>query len=97
MYSEEIQKVLRKKKGICIESALLMTLMLKIAGLRSEIAIVYKDFTGERVKHACSAVWLNNRWVLLDVAYNMFDVKHKEYELIKLSELLTSLKSEVLK
>lgn len=72
------------KQGVCGETAMLFVVLVRRHGVNAKFCEVIRDYKGELVNHACVIVTLKNgKQVLIDpVAYNLFDVKHKEYKTI---------------
>lgn len=82
------RETLRNKSGICAETTFLYVTMARSAGLIAKVADVAKDSKGERVEHACAAVFVDGRWVLVDAAYHTFDIKHQEFRLMTDREIV---------
>jgi len=74
-------EILKNKTGICGEMAFLFTTMARCCGLQSSWVDVKVDYRGKSVHHACSSVRLRKE-ILVDPAYNTFDIKHKKYVLL---------------
>ncbi len=51
------------------------------AGLRANYVLVQKDFEGRFVAHACAAVFVGDKALLVDPTYYWFGVPHEKYEL----------------
>ncbi len=80
-------KLLKSKKGICLDMAILYVTMARSVGLDSYVADVKIDNGGKPhflwFGHACALVKINGRDVLVDPAYGEFDIKHRKYRLWK--------------
>lgn len=85
-------EVLRKKHGVCAESAVLYVTMARCAGLVSSYASVKKDFNGKKVRHACAGVRIRG-WLLVDLTMEAFDIKHKRYEILRDEEVIARFKA----
>jgi len=64
------------RRGVCREFAFLYTTMARIAGFKAYHVGVFNK-RGE-MSHECSAIKLQGRLVLVDVAYHQFDIYHKD-------------------
>ncbi len=67
------------KTGLCVDSAVLYTTMAKIAGLESYVALVTKKGNGRPFSHMCSLVYLDNKIVLVDPQFKVFDPFYVEF------------------
>jgi len=85
-------EVLRKKHGVCAESAVLYITMARCSGLVSSYVSVQNNEKGKKVHHACAGVKLNN-WLLVDIAQETFNIKHKKYKILKDNEVITKFKA----
>ena len=72
--------------GVCGEQSYLYAVMARRAGLSSGYVSVDVDAFGKDVHHACAWVMANGKRILVDPAYNMFDIKHKRFRYLKDSE-----------
>lgn len=81
-------EVIRDKEGICGEMAYLYITMARCCGLKSSFVCVDRDFRNKPVSHACASVDVGPRMVLVDPAYNSFDIKHMKYHIISDREVL---------
>ena len=77
-YRDSIE-VWTTKEGVCGEMSYLYITLARSIGLKAGYVHVDRDFRDEEVNHACAWVKLNNRDVLVDIAYHTFDIKHKRY------------------
>ena len=73
------QEVFRNKEGVCGEMAFLYVTMARGLGLRANYVSVRKDYKGKKVRHACAGVDVERGFILVDSAYEKFDIKHKKY------------------
>lgn len=74
-----------KRFALCLEYAFLFVAMARIAGLKASVVDVRTDENGKNVRspgHACAAVTINGRLILVDPAYKKFDIKHKEFAVL---------------
>lgn len=83
--SEEVKA---DKEGICGEMAYLYITMARCCGLTSAYVYVDKDFRGKKVNHACAAVELSERGILVDPAYNAYDIDHLSVKIMSDIEVL---------
>jgi tetratricopeptide (TPR) repeat protein len=65
----------------CQDYALLYTALAREVGLRCFYVSVENDYTAKPVFHACAAVVLNEKVLLVDPVYRWFGVTHKRYHL----------------
>ncbi|RMF55689.1 transglutaminase domain-containing protein [Candidatus Woesearchaeota archaeon] len=82
------EEVLHAKKGLCGEMAFLYTTMARSVGLTSNIVLVDRDDRWKKVMHACSVVYIDGREILVDPAYNKFDIHHKRYKILSDREVM---------
>lgn len=75
-------EVLENKQGVCGEMALLYITMARSVSLRSSYVSVKRDYTGEKVNHACAIVDVGHREIFVDPAYHTFDIDHKEVSIL---------------
>ncbi len=73
------QEVFRNKEGVCGEMAFLYVTMARGLGLKSNYVSVKKDHERKKVNHACAGVDVERGFILVDPAYDTFDIKHKKY------------------
>lgn len=66
-------------KGLCGELSYLLMRYYQLLGYRVKFIDVGKDCFNQEVEHACVGVHLGDRLVLVDPAYEMFDVYHRDY------------------
>ncbi|MBU2589292.1 MAG: transglutaminase-like domain-containing protein [Nanoarchaeota archaeon] len=85
-------EVLRKKHGVCAESTVLYVTMARCSGLKANYVSVHKDNTGKKVCHACAGVKLKD-WLLVDIAQETFDIKHKKYQILTDEEVFLRFKA----
>jgi len=76
------QEVFKTREGVCGEMAYLYVTMARLAGLEAKWVEVFVDYKGEKVYHACAAVKINGKYILVDPAYHSFDIKHKKYKIL---------------
>lgn len=75
-------QVLKKRKGVCGELAYLYICLARAAGLAAKWVDVKIDNLGKRVDHACAAVIIDKKAVLVDPAYSTFDIKHQKFQIL---------------
>lgn len=73
------EETLRRGRGICTDMASLYVAIARRMGLRAWYAHVDANGKGELVNHACAAVDLPERRLLVDPAYGIFDARHRKY------------------
>lgn len=73
------QEVFRNKEGVCGEMAFLYVTMARGLGLKANYVSVKKDYEKKKVNHACAGVDVERGFILIDPAYDTFDIKHKKY------------------
>ncbi len=69
------------RRGLCVNSALLYTTMAKIAGIKANVALVTKRSNGRPMSHMCSAVYLDDKLVLVDPYFRVFDPVYGEFRI----------------
>lgn len=69
-------------EGVCGEQAYLFVSMARISGLTANWVHVTRDNSDRGVHHACAAVVLGGRTVLVDPAYQTFDIQHREFRIL---------------
>ena len=62
-------------------------------GIKSSFVNVSVDNTGRNVSHACASVSINGRDILVDPAYQTFDIIHKKYRPVSDSEAIRDYQS----
>jgi len=85
------------REGVCGESAMLFIAMARSVGIRASYVVVDMDYTNKRVNHACSMIDIvgrHGRKILVDAAYQRFDVNHKSYRPITDLETFQRLNAE---
>lgn len=85
-------EVYRDKEGICGEMASLFVVMSRYIGVKSNYVSVRKDLYNTSVYHACACVQINKKIILIDLAYEAFDVKHKDFIIKTDTEAIEHLK-----
>lgn len=75
-------KVFYKKSGICYDLAILYTTLCRLLNLRAGVENVIIDTNGKKVNHACAYIVIDEKKILVDPTYKIFDVKHKKTERI---------------
>jgi hypothetical protein len=88
--------VFKLKKGVCGEMSYLYVVFARCSGLKANYVYVNRDCYGTNVYHACAGLFIDdphlftergslpqtqNKPILIDIAYKMFDVKHQIYEI----------------
>jgi len=75
------EKVWNEKKGSCFDQTLLYIVLARSVGLKAAYYDVSLDNKGEKVCHACAGVKIGrSKTVLVDPAYNTFDINHYRVE-----------------
>jgi hypothetical protein len=85
--------VWRDKKGVCGELAILLIVMLRHVGIKTNYVSVDIDSQGEKVSHACACAVIETKTVLPDPAYHTFDAKHKSFKILTDKEAIPHFKS----
>lgn len=80
-------------EGVCGELAILYIVMARTAGLKANYVHVDTDYKGEQVNHACAGVYIDNKFTLVDPAYQRFDVAHKVFVVISDADMLQRFKN----
>ncbi|MBW3001908.1 transglutaminase-like domain-containing protein [Candidatus Woesearchaeota archaeon] len=81
-------EVINDKKGICGEMAFLYITMARSVGLDAKYVSVDRDFRGKSVFHACAAVKVDGKYLLVDPAYQTFDIEHEKFLLLSDKEAI---------
>jgi len=81
------KETLERKLGICGEMAFLYITMARAAGLKSKYVSVKVDCDNKKVNHGCAVVYVQNNPILVDPAYNKFDIHHREYNILNDNEI----------
>ncbi len=66
----------------CQEYGFLYTSLARAAGLRAFVVYVQETCYGEKTDHACAAVFIGKRALLVDPAYFWFGVPHKRFQVL---------------
>jgi len=77
------EETLARGKGICTDMAALYVAIARRMGLPAWYAHVDVDQDEKAVNHACAAVDLSERRLLVDPAYGIFDARHRRYSLVE--------------
>lgn len=85
-------EVFADREGVCGEMAILYVSMARAVGLLANYASVDRDNKGAKVKHACAALQLSGKQVLVDPAYHTFDIKHLGYQVLSDQEAVPHFK-----
>jgi len=81
------KETLEHRLGICGEMAFLYITMARAAGLKSKYVSVKVDCDNKKVNHGCAVVYLQNNPILVDPAYNKFDIHHRKYNILNDNEI----------
>jgi len=81
------KETLEHRLGICGEMAFLYITMARAAGLKSKYVSVKVDCDNKKVNHGCAVVYVQNNPILVDPAYNKFDVHHRRYKILNDNEI----------
>ncbi|MEA3513843.1 MAG: transglutaminase-like domain-containing protein, partial [Nanoarchaeota archaeon] len=68
------QEVFRNKEGVCGEMAFLYVTMARGLGLKANYVSVKQDYEKKKVNHACAGVDVERGFILIDPAYDTFDI-----------------------
>jgi len=80
-------EVFEKGYGICSEESVLYITLARCCGIKAKYVSVKIDDEGKKVCHACAAVYINGKWLLVDPAYQTFDIAHRVYTLVSDKEV----------
>jgi len=69
-----------KERFVCRDYAMLYTALARAVGLDSYYVLVDQNYRDEQVAHACSAVFIDGKPLLVDLTFEWFGVAHKQYE-----------------
>lgn len=91
--------VLKMKSGTCGDYSNLIVSVLLSMGYEAGYAYVHKDCYGDEQDHICTAVKVNEKWILIDATnpyrkWYRFDCPHREYELLSPDEFEKRMKRE---
>ncbi|MCX6744631.1 MAG: transglutaminase-like domain-containing protein [Candidatus Parcubacteria bacterium] len=86
-------EVFADREGVCGEMAVLYVSMARAVGLQANYVSVSRDCKGDDVLHACTAVNLNGKQVLVDLSYYTFDIKHQSYQILSDQEAVPHFKA----
>ena len=73
----------------CQESAKLYIALARDAGLKAFFTIVDKDYIGQSINHACTAVFVDGKALLVDIPYRWFGVPHKKVVIMDDMQMIT--------
>ena len=82
-------EVFSLRQGVCGEMAALYVTMARLAGLEAGLAYVDTDFRGKEVDHACAWVRIDGNQILVDPAYNSFDISHQKIRNVSDSKFIS--------
>lgn len=82
-YERCADEVAIDKKGLCGELSHLLIKLYRLLGFDACYVVVYRDYTGEMVDHACVGLYLKDKLILVDPAYAVFDIKHRKYKMMR--------------
>lgn len=82
-------ETLMTREGVCGEMAILYISMASLAKIPSAYVPVERDLTGEKVSHACVAIFDKKlqQPFLIDLSYQRFGVRHLEYSFLDHQQL----------
>ena len=80
-YSTSLE-TLHRGEGVCGEQAFLYIAMARTVGLKAGYVYVKCDYTHRKVDHGCASVDVERGRILVDPAYQIYDVKHCKYEFL---------------
>jgi tetratricopeptide (TPR) repeat protein len=66
----------------CQDYTFLFMALSRYVGLTTYYALVSKDYNQRFVSHACAAVFIDKKLLLIDPAYNWFGIAHEGYEIL---------------
>ncbi len=81
------KETLERRLGICGEMAFLYITMARAVGLKSNYVSVKVDCDNKKVSHGCAVVYIQNNPILVDPAYNKFDIHHRKYKILNDNEI----------
>ena len=81
-------EVFEDRTGNCGEMAFFYVSMARSKGLESNFVTVDVDNSGESVAHASAGVYLDGELILVDPAYNTYDIQHQEFEVHNDAEVM---------
>jgi hypothetical protein len=84
-------EVLKKRKGVCGEMVFLYITMARSVGLKCSYVAVRRDCNNQKVHHACAIVDAGRK-ILVDPAYNTFDIHHCQYKVLSDKEVIECFK-----
>ncbi|MEP2445750.1 MAG: DUF4407 domain-containing protein [Balneola sp.] len=79
--------VYNAKIGQCLEMGILFVAMMRYKNVESKPVYVDVDNKGKKVSHGCAQVTLFGQSILVDPAYNAWNIKHKDFRAISDDEL----------
>lgn len=85
------REVFNSRSGICGEMAILINALLKYKGLKPNYIHVDIDEHGKPVNHACTGIKFDETYVLIDVAYKSFDVRHQKWNKVSDNHLIKNM------
>jgi len=74
----------------CQESAKLYIALARDAGLKAFYTIVDEDYNSKPVSHACAAVFVDGKALLVDLSYRWFGAPHKKVVILDDMQTITS-------
>ena len=73
-------EVFRYRGGNCVSQSFLYLVMSRAVGLESCYIDVKRDDCNKKVAHACSGVYIDNKFILVDTTSSSgFNIKHRKY------------------
>lgn len=66
----------------CLDFAYLYTALTRAAGLRSYVVSVDEDYRGDQTPHACAAFLISDRFLLVDIPYQLFGASHRRFRVL---------------
>jgi|GEM_PF-1839600 len=67
---------------MCQEYARLYVVLARLAGLKSYFTMVDRDHKNNAVLHACAAVYLDGKMLLVDPSYRWFGIPHQSFQVL---------------
>lgn len=79
--------------AICGEMSIFFNAMLKYKGIQCNYIHVDVNDKADQVNHACSGLKINDKMVLVDVAYQTFDISHQKWNVVTDEDLILNMQS----
>ena len=90
-YQMTAREVYNAKTGQCLEMGILFVAMMRYKNIDSQLVYVDVDNKGKNVSHGCALVRFYSQTMLVDPAYNTWNIKHQVWKAISDDELHTDM------